>query len=472
MMYYYLSALILIVHQISLALSQETSTTMIIDSAINRASDSKHGGENSVRCGSNPNHAWCLPEDYTSEESPFQHHALSKDKPLPWKYNFTFVVKDIRKIDDKAQSISITMYFAVRWFEPRLVINENAEAWSSVQLGPVGEVTISTHNLKNFWYPELEIYGIDSFRRYNVLKDMAGLRIRKDQTINYEVKSEITISCKMDFDNYPLDNQKCFFQVGSYYGSEETIQCESNLTYDVRKQKNIQHLVELGPLPMQNRSIELSSGNYAVCGFSIHLTRKRMQSLVQVYMPCCMFVIASWISFVVKPDLVPGRMALLVTILLVQLNLFNSSKDKGPESSSHINAIDLYLVFSMFLVFSALLQYAIILVMMKILPSWAFKMVDENKRNGIKLAWDNAIKDTSCLDKTVTSTNLPEAHGKKSLEGFKILSNKRTDKSCDEQVDVLKKATETVCNKIDFISLCLAPIVFIIFNVIYCIKYL
>jgi len=42
-----------------------------------------------------------------------------------------------------------------------------------------------------------------------------------------------------------------------------------------------------------------------------------MQVLVQVYLPSFMFVIVSWISYLVKPEVVPGRMALLVTLFLV-----------------------------------------------------------------------------------------------------------------------------------------------------------
>jgi hypothetical protein len=42
-----------------------------------------------------------------------------------------------------------------------------------------------------------------------------------------------------------------------------------------------------------------------------------MQVLAQVYLPSFMFVVVSWISFLVKPEIVPGRMALLVTLFLV-----------------------------------------------------------------------------------------------------------------------------------------------------------
>ena len=49
------------------------------------------------------------------------------------------------------------------------------------------------------------------------------------------------------------------------------------------------------------------SGSYASCGFQVRVQRKQMQFVVQVYLPSFMFVIVSWVSFLVKPEVVPGR---------------------------------------------------------------------------------------------------------------------------------------------------------------------
>ena len=51
---------------------------------------------------------------------------------------------------------------------------------------------------------------------------------------------------------------------------------------------------------------------------------------VQVYLPSAMFVIVSWVSFLVKPEVVPGRMAMLVTLFLVLINIFNSVRSVTP----------------------------------------------------------------------------------------------------------------------------------------------
>jgi hypothetical protein len=43
-------------------------------------------------------------------------------------------------------------------------------------------------------------------------------------------------------------------------------------------------------------------------------------------------VVVSWISFVVPPDVIPGRMALLITLFLVLVNIFNSVTTNTPKA--------------------------------------------------------------------------------------------------------------------------------------------
>ena len=65
-------------------------------------------------------------------------------------------------------------------------------------------------------------------------------------------------------------------------------------------------------------------GDYATCGFRVMLSRKRYQMIFQIYGPCVLFVVVSWVSFLIPPKIVPGRMALLVTLFLVLINIFNT----------------------------------------------------------------------------------------------------------------------------------------------------
>ena len=49
-----------------------------------------------------------------------------------------------------------------------------------------------------------------------------------------------------------------------------------------------------------------------------------------------LFVVVSWISFVVPPDVIPGRMALLITLFLVLVNIFNTVTTNTPKAEGKI----------------------------------------------------------------------------------------------------------------------------------------
>ena len=50
------------------------------------------------------------------------------------------------------------------------------------------------------------------------------------------------------------------------------------------------------------------------------------------FLPSGLFVVVSWISFVVPPDVIPGRMALLITLFLVLVNIFNNVTTNTPKA--------------------------------------------------------------------------------------------------------------------------------------------
>jgi hypothetical protein len=68
----------------------------------------------------------------------------------------------------------------------------------------------------------------------------------------------------------------------------------------------------------------------------------------------------SWVSFLVPPEVVPGRMAMLVTLFLVLINIFNTVTTASPNAEG-MNAITAWMLICIFFVFGALLAYAYLL---------------------------------------------------------------------------------------------------------------
>ena len=67
-----------------------------------------------------------------------------------------------------------------------------------------------------------------------------------------------------------------------------------------------------------------------------------------------MFVIVSWISFLVPPESVPGRMTILVTVFLCLVNIFNSITNKIPKADG-LTAIEAFIIICIIFVFGALM---------------------------------------------------------------------------------------------------------------------
>ena len=73
-------------------------------------------------------------------------------------------------------------------------------------------------------------------------------------------------------------------------------------------------------------------GNFSVAGFEMILARHLSHYLITYYLPSGLFVMVSWISFLIPPEIVPGRMSLLVTLFLVLVNIFNNITTNTPKA--------------------------------------------------------------------------------------------------------------------------------------------
>ena len=69
----------------------------------------------------------------------------------------------------------------------------------------------------------------------------------------------------------------------------------------------------------------------SVAGFQFSLKRRRNPILINTYLPCMMLLLISFIGFFIPVDMIPGRMALLVTIFLMLVNISTSEKTNGPN---------------------------------------------------------------------------------------------------------------------------------------------
>merc|ERR1712038_1162244 len=85
-----------------------------------------------------------------------------------------------------------------------------------------------------------------------------------------------------------------------------------------------------------------------------------MSYVFKYYISCAAIVIISQISFLIPPDQVPGRIALLVTTFLILVNIFIGQQAESP-SSNQLSALAIYLLTCLFFVGCAIVEFAYLL---------------------------------------------------------------------------------------------------------------
>ena len=98
---------------------------------------------------------------------------------------------------------------------------------------------------------------------------------------------------------------------------------------------------------------------FTITGVNIILKRNTLNLLIGgYYIPTSLFAILSMISFFINPDVVPGRMGLLVTLFLISSNVYNSLNAPQGRGFSYI---EIWLVGAQGPILLAIVEYGIIL---------------------------------------------------------------------------------------------------------------
>ncbi|GBM51949.1 Glycine receptor subunit alpha-3 [Araneus ventricosus] len=192
------------------------------------------------------------------------------------------------------------------WKDYRLQLPENMT--SKYRLLPLSW-------LKKMWRPDSFFKNAKKVTFQEMTIPNHYIWLYSDKTILYMVKLTLELSCAMKFEAYPHDTQTC--------------------------------------------SLKMESCNFTCIEVMFTLERRLGYYLFHTYIPTCLIVIMSWISFWIRADAVPARVTLCVTSLLT-LATQHAQSQKSLPPVSYIKAIDIFMSTCTLFVFSSLMEYAIV----------------------------------------------------------------------------------------------------------------
>ena len=192
-----------------------------------------------------------------------------------------------------------------------------------------------------------------------------SIKIFFRRTINVEVNCP-----RMHFAHFPFDSQTCLFSVGDIHAKENPENFLWASTFLVERNNLTSTEFEL--------SLEEATESNVTTGFRVRMVRKTAVYIYTYFVPCGLMVIVSWVSFAVDVDAVPGRLGLLLTLLLMTINMNNSAAQAIPTSEK-ICPLIVWILLSMGFISFALFEYFTLLLLVRYGKQVSFSLEYINK---------------------------------------------------------------------------------------------
>ena len=285
----------------------------------------------------------------------------------------TIDILDVSEINEDKKTITVYFQFFLGWNDTvaQLYLADNDKPYIDKFL--------------NRWYNIHETKNVNEILKYSqtAVKFINSQTMEKTKLIDvkdsfyylwhlhpyYKEFSEdikLTFSCDFDFEMFPFDKHKCYLRFFNPYYAHQYIKLTptrilvnssstnvtkapllvqtSRLSYKVT--------VESIPLSFVSRGgIDIKSS-----GIVIILKRNDIGQLIGgFFWPTGIFTIISLVSFLINPDIVPGRLGMLLTVFLIITNNYNSLNAPHDRGFSFI---EIWMVGIYFQIIFAIFEYA------------------------------------------------------------------------------------------------------------------
>ncbi|XP_071454314.1 glycine receptor subunit alpha-2 isoform X1 [Hetaerina americana] len=264
---------------------------------------------------------------------------------------FHVTVMGLDSIDENSMTYAADIFFAQTWKDNRLRLPENMT--SEYRL-------LEVDWLKNMWRPDSFFKNAKAVTFQTMTIPNHYMWLYKDKTILYMVKLTLTLSCAMNFMIYPHDTQECKLQMESLSHTTDDMIFQWDPDVPLVVDENI----ELPQLQLvKNYTADCtqvySTGNFTCLEVIFVLKRRLGYYLFHTYIPTCLIVIMSWVSFWIKPEAAPARVTLGVTSLLT-LSTQHAKSQASLPPVSYLKAVDAFMSVCTVFVFLALMEYCLV----------------------------------------------------------------------------------------------------------------
>ncbi|KPI91198.1 Gamma-aminobutyric acid receptor subunit alpha-6 [Papilio xuthus] len=268
-------------------------------------------------------------------------------KGYPTVVQTNILIRSMGPVSELDMDYSMDCYFRQYWRDTRLSF-----------LGPIRSLSLSIKMLERIWRPDTYFYNGKHSYVHTITVPNKLLRISQHGDILYSMRLTIKAKCPMELRNFPMDRQSCPLILGSYAYSNQ------QLVYQWQNSESVNFVpgmtlsqFDLISYPYRNFTFTRREGDFSVLQVSFNLQRHTGYFLIQVYVPCILIVVLSWVSFWIHREATSDRVGLGITTVLTLSTISLDSRTDLPKVR-YATALDWFLLMSFFYCIATLLEFA------------------------------------------------------------------------------------------------------------------
>ena len=290
----------------------------------------------------------CLQPGYSPDNIP-----PNKDNS-PLKVDMDFKISPL-SVDCDHNIVGLSIILRQTWFDNRIYSKEDDGkfSWLPTRMGRNPETGIP----QEVWMPNLFFYSMTkmeiqtNFREQSLLwlfQDDAG-----DRFLNYESQFDLYVKCEMKYGQYPFDEHECFVRISSIDLNASKLYFNMPKKVSYARNANSVGYFDIDIIHLNSTELEdvWEGEKWSLTGFKLKLRRRYWRHIVNYYLSSAVFVIISWVSFLVPQDDQSARIPLLVTMLLVLVTVFNCIIENSPNAREGPTALDFWMLSMLFFIF-------------------------------------------------------------------------------------------------------------------------
>ncbi|XP_011329536.1 gamma-aminobutyric acid receptor alpha-like isoform X2 [Ooceraea biroi] len=247
---------------------------------------------------------------------------------------------------------SMDCYFRQSWVDRRLAFKGGGKE----------TLALSISMLARIWKPDTYFYNGKHSYLHTITSPNKFVRLYQDGRVLYSSRLTIKAGCPMNLEDFPMDTQRCPLQFGSFSYTTRDVIYKWNSARQVAIAEDMKlSQFDLVANPTANHSTApgFSHANYSILHVYFHLQRHMGNFLIQVYGPCVLLVVLSWVSFWLNREATADRVSLGITTVLTMTFLGLEARTDLPKVP-YPTALDFFVFLSFAFIFATIIQFAVV----------------------------------------------------------------------------------------------------------------